>query len=266
MTIMGREGVLKSLPLFLFLVLTSLILIFLENFGWTKSLHNLVELGSKPVKLNLYRSQQGVSATFSFLTFWRSGEQKIKYLEERNRELLVEAQKVNALIEEDKILRAQLEVALPAEWKLEPAQTIGKTRYLTVDKGSGEGITLGQVAVIKNFLVGRVIKVGVHESQIELPTDPDSKIPVQTVKTRARGLLTGQFGKGLALEKVTQGEILEKEDLVTTTGEKEYPKGLIIGKISGVEKNESELFQKAQVEPSLNFEELEIVFLIKTSP
>lgn len=252
------------MPLFLFLVLASLILLFGENFGWTNFLHGVFEQGAKPVKLVFYRSAQQVQTTFSFFTFWRSGEQKLKHLEERNRELMVEAQKVKALTEENKILRDQLEVALPAEWVFDPAQTIGRSRYLTIDKGAEEGVVLGQVAVVKKILVGKVIDVSTHESQIELPTDPESSIPVQTVKTGARGILSGQFGKGMAIDKVTQGEVLEKEDIVTSTGEGGYLKGLIIGKIGSVEKSESELFQKAQVEPVLNFAELEFVFLVKS--
>lgn len=260
---MGRETVSKSLPLFLFLVLASLILLFLENFGWVKPLHALFEQGTKPVKLTFYRGQQQIQGAFAFFTFWRSGEQKIKHLEERNRELLVEAQIAGAIAEENKALRTQLGVALPSKWKLDLAQTVGKTRYLIIDKGSEEGVTLGQVAVVEKFLVGKVVNVSSHESQVELPTDPESKIPVETAKTGARGILSGQFGKGMELEKVTQGEILEKDDVVATTGEKDYPKGLIVGKIGSVEKSESDLFQKAQVEPSLDFEELEFVFLIK---
>ena len=260
---MVHEAVLKSLPRFLFLVLTSLLLLFSENFGWVQPLRAGFEQGVKPIKLTFYRSRQQLYSTLSFLTFWRTGQQKIKYLEERNRELLVEAQKAAVLGEENKVLRDQLEVLLPSDWELILAQTIGRGRYLVIDKGEAEGVRLGQVAILEKILVGRVVKVSAHESQIELPTDPASIIPVQTIKTKARGLLTGQFGKGMALEKVTQGEILEKEDIVVSTGEKDYLKGLIIGKIGNIEKNESELFQKAEVESSLNFEELEFVFLVK---
>lgn len=260
---MGRESVLKSLPQFLFLVLISLLLIFLENFNLLNPFHVLADKGIKPVKLFFYRNQQQVVNSLSFISFWRSGEQKIKNLEQRNRELLVEAQKAKALEEENRTIRIQIGAPLPLSWQLQPAQTLGKTRYLTIDQGEKEGVKTGQVAILKNILVGKVIKVESHESQIELPTDPESKIPVQADKTHARGLLSGQFGRGLSLEKVTQDESLRTDDLVQTTGESGYPKDLLVGKISWVEKNESEVFQKAGIEPLLNYEELEIVFLIR---
>lgn len=261
---MERESVFRSLPRFLLLLLTSLLLIFFENFHWTRPVRAVVEQGTRPVKLSLYRGKQKFWATFSFLSFWRSGQQKIKYLEERNRELQVEAQKTKALEEENRTLRAQLKVVLPSNWELLPAQTLGKTRYLTIDKGEKEGVKIGQVVILKNILVGKVVAVSLQESQVRLPADPESKIPVRTAKTGAEGLLVGQFGRGMVLEKVTQGESLEGEDLVVTTGESGYPKDLIIGKVSWVEKKESEVFQKAGVEPSLNFDEIEVIFLVKT--
>lgn len=261
---MGRESIFKSLPHLLLLFLISLLLIFFEDLGWTKFVHATGERGTKPVKLTFYRGRQKIISALSFLTFWRSGTQKIKYLEQRNLELLVEAQKSKALEEENNALRAQLQIPLPSSWKLEPAQTLGKTRYLAIDKGDKAGIKIGQIVIFQNILIGKVVKVNPFESQIELPTDPDSKIPVRTLKTRAQGLLTGQFGEMISFEKVTQEERLELGDLVLTSGEGGYPKGLIIGKITKVEKKESEVFQKAEVEPSLNFDELELVFLLKT--
>lgn len=260
---MGREAVSKSLPQFLLLVLISLLLIFFENLGFLKPAHVLAEKSTKPVKLTLFRSWQKTQSAFSFLTFWRSGSQKIQNLEERNRELLVEAQKAKVLEEENRTLRAQLKISLPSDWHFQEAQTLGKSRYLTLDKGEKDGVKVGQVAILKNFLVGKVIKVSPYESQVELPTDPEGKIPVRTASTGARGILSGQFGKGMVLEKVTQGEILEMGDLVETTGEGGYPKGLMVGKIAWVERKENEVFQKAGLEPMLNYDSLEWVFLIK---
>lgn len=260
---MGRKSVLKSLPQFLLLILISLLLIFLENFNLLNPFHVLAEKGIRPTKLLFYRSQRRALDTLSFLSFWRLGEQKLKYLEERNRELVVEAQKAKALEEENRTLRIQIGAPLPSDWQLQPAQILGKTRYLTIDQGEKEGVKTGQVVILKNILVGKVVEVGSHESQVELPTDPESIVPVQTSKTHARGLLSGQFGRGLSLEKVTQDESLTADDIVQTTGEGGYPRDLLIGKIGWVEKNESEVFQKAGVEPLLNYEEIEIVFLIK---
>src|SRR3989304_6423747 len=176
---MGREAVLKSLPQFLFLVLISLLLIFFENLGWLKPAHAFAEKGTKPAKLTLFRSWQKTQNSFSFLSFWRSGSQKIQNLEERNRELLVEAQIAKALDEENRTLRAQLKISLPSDWQFQEAQTLGKNRYLFLDKGEKDGVKVGQIAVLKNFLVGKVIKVSSYESQDEMTADPEGKIPVR---------------------------------------------------------------------------------------
>jgi len=41
-----------------------------------------------------------------------------------------------------------------------------------------------------------------------------------------------------------------------------YPKGLVVGRIASVERRAYGLFQKAEVEPAVNFRQLEEVFVI----
>lgn len=256
------NGILKSLPTFFSLLLISLLLIFLEKQGMVKPLREGVEIVTKPVKRGIYRPFQRIRGQWLFLSSRRSQSEKIKFLEEKEQELLAEKEKNRALLEENKALRAQLEAPLPPTWEFLPAQTLGQTPLLTLDKGEKNGVKVGQTAIFKNILVGKVVKITPYQSQVQLPTDPSAKIPVVCQKTRARGILRGEFGKSLVLGEVLQGETLEVGDLLVTTGEGDFPKGLLVGKITEVEKLETEVFQKAQISPLLDYEKLETVFLL----
>ena len=75
--------------------------------------------------------------------------------------------------------------------------------------------------------------------------------------------MRGRFGHRIVLEKLVQGKKLTKCDIVFYSGEADMPKGLVLGKISKVEKNPSAIFQKAEVEPIISYGRLEIVFIIK---
>lgn len=260
---MEKESTNRILPIFLFLVLISLILILAGNLGLLRPVRRTVEMVTVASKTTVYRIWQGAQENFSYLTSWKSGAQKIAGLEKQVRELQDLTVRIKVLEEENKALRKQLEATLPPSLKFLPAKTIGETRYLTIDKGEEDGVRSGMMVISENILVGKVVLVTPKTSQILLPIDPDSKIPSRTIKTNARGLVIGEFGTKVILDKVLQGEILAEDDLVVTTGEGGYVRDLLIGKVERVEKSEVQPFQKGRIAPLLDYGKLVNVFVIK---
>lgn len=228
--------------------------------GWTKPLRAVVESGTNPVKWGVYRSSQKIREKFEFIAAFRAGQIKTKALEEEVARLTAQAQRLKDLEEENQTLRTQLGASQKISRKLLPAQVIGFNPF-TLDVGEKEGIKAGQVVLFQDNMVGRVSKVSPFSSQVMLITDPQSKITVKTTGG-AFGILGGQYGEGLSLEKVVQGDPLNEGDVVVTGGDEGFPKGLVVGKIGKVEEKESEVFQRAQVKPLLNFEKLELVFVV----
>lgn len=252
MNLMSKQ---KFLPVFLVLAIFCLLLIFLEKSGWLRPLESGAERLTTPVKMGFYRVEQrilGVKETKN-MADW----QKVVLTSQD----LVLRSKI--LEEENKTLRQQLEASLPSGMRFLPAKTLGLTRYLTLDKGQEDGVFVGQTVVSQNFLVGKIRTVTPRTSEVILPMDPDSRIPVRTLKTASLGLLTGEFGTKATLAKVLQSDRLEKDDLLVTTGEAGYSRDLIIGKIQKISKNEVEPFQKAEVGLSLDYSRLENVFIVK---
>ena len=67
----------------------------------------------------------------------------------------------------------------------------------------------------------------------------------------------------LILTGVLQKEKIDVGELVITSGEDEvFPPNLLIGKIKKIEKEERQPYQKAEVEPLIDYDKLETVFLI----
>lgn len=253
----------KILPIFLFFVLLSLVLIFAGNVGLTRPVQSAFEITTNPLRTGFYRAWQGVNSSLSALGTLRSGPKRISELESQVRELESLRVKLRTLEEENSALRKQLEAPLPATFKFLPAKTLAKTRYLTIDKGEDDGVRQGMIVISEDIFVGKVIKTAAKTSQVLLPSDPDSKIPVQTFKTQAHGLVIGEFGTRTVLDKVLQAEVLAVGDLVVTSGEAEYPRNLIVGKIEKIEKAEVQPFQKAKLAPLLDYGKLIDVFVIK---
>jgi len=246
----------KNLKYFLIFLLTSGIIYFLDNFGNLKFLHSISDFLFVPVKRQVYQS------TKKIVNVSKKNNQAKKDLIKITNQLLVAKEKIKELEEENKALRAQLETPLPPQWKYQDGKVIGLSGDLSIDKGKKDGLKEGQIVLAENILVGKIKKTSATQSQVQLPINSQSIIPVVTGKTKARGILKGQFGTKIVLENVLQEEKLEENDSVLTSGGEGFPRGLLIGRIKKIIKKEAEIYQKAEVEPLLNYKELETVFVL----
>ncbi|MEK7571902.1 MAG: rod shape-determining protein MreC [Patescibacteria group bacterium] len=202
---------------------------------------------------------------------------EITLLKEENRKLRTQLVQQSELKKENEAFRDQFaKTTLPAK-KLIPATVIGLLEFIpgesvstkmVIDKGSADGIIVGDVVVSEENLLGRVQQASVHLSIVSLISNHDSVITAKTQKTNALGLIQGQDSPSLLLGNVILSDKLEKNELVLTKGDVDqkgegYPPDLIIGKIVSVNKKASDLFQGAQVQSLVDFLTLETVFILK---
>ena len=212
---------------------------------------------------SLYGFWQNRNEDFKFLVYWKSGQKKILNLEQRNRELLVRAEKVTALEKENKMLREQLNILPEREEEYILAKVISLRDGLKINKGTNDGVRAETVVIYGNYLVGKVIKTYPRYAVVEIPTDSHAKIEVMTSQNNTKGILKGQFDQTLLLDSVLQKDQLTVGEEVATSGEGTiYPQGLLIGKIGKVIKKEADLFQKAIVAPLLDYDNLKEVLVI----
>jgi rod shape-determining protein MreC len=197
-------------------------------------------------------------------------------LREENASLLVQFAKQKDLEKENKALHDQFATVSLSTKTLLPAQVVGSPAFLPgfsgvdsfiVSAGRDEGVAKGDVVVYKDNLVGKVSQVAPHQSIVLLPTNKESFLAVKTAKTSALGVLAGQGGEEMILDKVVLSDTLGKGDLVVTKGDLDtkgggYPPDLIVGRIVSVHKKSSDLFQTADVISLLPWSRLETVFVM----
>lgn len=227
-----------------------------------------------PLQKILLPAQIGISKTRNDIKDFLGTISSIKSLREKetktsyeNAILGAENAKLKKLEIENIALRKQLG-ALKLKPELIVAEVIGQdalisSNKLLIDKGRADGVIKGNLVIIEDILIGEIVALGDSSATVRLLSDSDTKIPAETAD-RVRGILRGRFGNRIILEKVVQGKKLSKGEIVFSSGEADMPKGLVLGKISKVEKNPSAIFQKAEVEPIISYERLEIVFIIKS--
>ncbi|MCA9928770.1 MAG: rod shape-determining protein MreC [Anaerolineales bacterium] len=137
-------------------------------------------------------------------------------------------------------------------------------RSLIIDKGSNDGIVVGMPVESARGLVGQVFRTTADSSQVVLISDNASAIPVRFGNSRDTGLMRGgAVGSAAAVEWVDLQYQLEVGEVVFTSGlGGKFPQNIPIGRVAEVDRNEAELFQRAIIQPAVDFDALEIVFVI----
>lgn len=136
-------------------------------------------------------------------------------------------------------------------------------RSINIGVGSDRGVRHGMPVVTDEGLVGRIIEVTAVTARIQLITDPASAVNVQLQGSRAEGLLSAQPNGELWVELIDQDAEVELGELVLTSGlGGTFPADIPVGRVVSVRRRDFELFQRAVIQPTVNFDGLEIVLLV----
>lgn len=255
----------KNLAVFLLLIFVSLLLFFLDQKGWISPVRGIVDRPILAIEKKIYDIKLASYQVIKPLSYWRSGEKEIMRLQGQLRQATVDSSQLSVCLEENEEMRRLLGAPLPPQWKFLSAKVVGVTEKMRIDKGQRDGVEEGVMVVSENILVGKVVSVGERSALVQLPTDPNTKIPVMVKKpgspgVQARGLLHAQSGK-LILDRILQNEDIRVGDLVLTGGEGWLP-DLLIGQVEEVLRQEAEIYKKARVFPLIEYQSLRIVFVI----
>ncbi len=143
----------------LLLLVASLIIFFLDSRHVLDPGRSAFQVVTAPVSFSFYRAKVGMEDFFSFATFWKSGEARIKNLEQRNLELVAFENRAKDLERENSELRKQLGVTSLVEARLFPATVLGIGQYLEIGVGEKDGVKTGLSVVYLDNLVGKVVRV-----------------------------------------------------------------------------------------------------------
>ncbi|HUV43118.1 MAG TPA: rod shape-determining protein MreC [Patescibacteria group bacterium] len=263
---MSNDSLRKIFPFFLLLVFISIFFFLFDYFGWLTGVTGFFERPFLFIERPFYSVYQSVNQSFNQLAD-RNESQQIAELQVELRQLALDQNKLTTCLEENEYLKKLLGTSLPSAWQFKMVRVIGLTEQLKIDLGRSKEVEVGMNLVSENIYVGRVVMVNERESLVQLPTDPNSRIPVVIKQPgatgfQARGLLIGKFGGQLVLERVLQEEDIRQGDLIVTSGEEGYLPDLVIGQIKEVNKGTAEIYQQAVVSPLLDYSSLRFVFLV----
>ncbi|MFA5933540.1 MAG: rod shape-determining protein MreC [Microgenomates group bacterium] len=260
------KTILLDLKLFIILIIFSVLLFVFDNLGFLNFPKSLLQTLTIPVQFGLYKNSTNFKKQFTFIIEARKASLENNALKQQLALISAENATLQKKIKDTEDLVDQYNKLNPQTFDLIPARVLGVERYVILDKGINDGVVESQAVVYKDNYLGQTKNVTPKTSQVILATDPESKIAVfsQGSLGRAKGILTGEFGSEMLMDKILHEEVVNVDDLVYSEGtEGKLPKGLVMGKVTEVMERQNEIFKQAKVEPIFKLVDLDTVFLIK---
>lgn len=178
-------------------------------------------------------------------------------------------QKLVAIQAENSELKSLLLASAPDKVKSMVAQilavdTTSKRHLIVLNKGSRDGISMGQAVLDAKGIMGQIIDVGLMTSTVLLISDAKCAVPVRNDRTGERAILVGNNSMTkLSLINLPRTSPIVKGDLLVTSGlGRRYPEGYPVGIVEEVFNNTDDDFIKVSVSPIASLNRSRLVLLI----
>ena len=136
-----------------------------------------------------------------------------------------------------------------------------------IDRGSANGVAVGQPVVSAGGLVGSVSLVSAHLATVTLIDDPTSVVGVRDVHSGVVGAAKGEgLGFNLQVEDLNVGDTIKRGDQLVTSGLtlEDFPAGIPVGTVTSV--SSGTLTLQVSLKPLVNLSNLQFVRVLLWSP
>src|SRR3954454_12707644 len=138
---------------------------------------------------------------------------------------------------------------------------------LKIDKGSSDGLRNDQPVIAAGGLIGKTTSVTSGTAEVRLITDGQSGVSAQVFPEGVTGVVRPEVGNpdDLLLEHVESGKRVTEDTLVITSGftssrtESLFPRGIPIGRVTKVDLDELETYQRVHVKPFADLHSIDVV-------
>jgi rod shape-determining protein MreC len=143
----------------------------------------------------------------------------------------------------------------------------GLARTLILSQGSHGGLEPGMGVIATGGVVGKLIASSPTASRVLLLSDHNCAIDAFDQRARARGIVSGTADGGIVMKYVERTMDIKPEDTVITSGlDGIFPRGLLIGSVSAIERKGPGLFLNVSIRPAADLRTLEQVLVITQAP
>ena len=217
--------------------------------------------------------QQGVNAVVRPVVGFLDSFSEIGRLRDENEALRNEVRQLRQQVIDDVTLRHRLEelekildLVVPGDLATVTARIVssGSTDFdfvRWVDKGTEQGVLVGQAVVDEDGLVGRVDFVTANSARVRLIIDPNSGVLVRNLATGEIGIVDGQGDRAPRLRIFNARFSVAEGQLVVTDGTR-FPANLRVGVIIDAADSEAGFQLTTSIEPRVRFNQLDFVKVV----
>jgi rod shape-determining protein MreC len=191
----------------------------------------------------------------------------------RRQNLVLEgrSQQMSALRAENARLRALLNSSALVQDDILVAELIGITpdpvrHEVILNKGTADGVYVGQPLIDAQGLVGQVIHASEESSRVLLITDATNSVPVQINRNAVRGIAEGTGNlDSLELHHIAATTDIREGDLLVTSGlGGRFPEGYPVATVALVERDPGQAFARVLATPTAALDRSRHVLLVFT--
>lgn len=243
----------KSLltSLLLVAVISGLLFVVLRNIGYGESGRSslagrIIRDLTYPVQEAFYNISSWVTSMLQPVFYVSELAEENRVLRTRNQEVVAELNRLHEIEQENKRLRELLHFEESGQFAIIGATVIGQNlsdwrATVLVNRGTRDGVREGMAVVAGGGLAGRVVSVSRYTAEVMLLLDPMSAVGGFVQRSRDLVIVEGRIDavapmtfKGLSRDV----DIVEGDKIVSSGLGGIYPKGVLIGTVTDVQKTE----------------------------
>ncbi len=249
------------------LILLIVIIFFLFLGFFQKEVKNFFYSVSEPFQKTLWRTGANIYDFFGGIFQGNNLKKENEEFKLKIQELEAEVASLEELKTENEFLRKSLDIGLEKEFKLIFTEVVGNgisEDILIIDKGSKDGILKDSPVITEQkILVGKILETDENYSKIMLITNKESSFNGKIQEKEIEGVVKGEGNLKVYFDLLPKDKEIKEGDVVVTSSlDKVFPKGILVGEVKEVKKSDLEPFQQAEISVSFNIKELKSLFVI----
>jgi rod shape-determining protein MreC len=211
--------------------------------------------------------EQMVSGFENYIYLWHTHRDNLALLEE-NRKLLNSIASLRETQQENIRLRKFLQFEEKFSIQSVVARVIAKDvstefRSIRLNRGESSGIKRNMAVVTDEGIVGRILRTTKNTSDVVTILDPLSAVDAIVERSRARGIMEGLTDDACQLKYALRTDDIQPGDVLISSGLGGiFPKGIVAGTVSKVNRKPYGITQEVEVRPSVDFSKLEEVLVV----
>lgn len=251
-------------------VLAAIILAWLDrNYAWVKQIRGHLSTLATPIVYVASLPDEMLSSAGEYLVSRQTLRHENEQLKHQAHVDAGQLQLLEQLRRENQRLRALLDSPVQQDARKMVAEVVAvePDRYrqqVLINKGSSDGLYVGQPVLDDDGVVGQLDEVGLTTSRVLLMADISHAIPVRVSRNDIRTIAVGVGHLDrMELQHVPHSADIRQGDLLVTSGlGGRFPEGYPVAKVTHIDSDEGQPFVQIQAQPVARLERLRYLLLI----